>query len=141
MFLLIKFKNYPYHINFIPETLALKIIKLIEIKIFETNAKIVDVSINEKILNFIEKYFSDHPGLLENFWFPVTREQANKHFKDFLEIKFNNFGLYEDAMLNKENFLFHSCISSSLNLGLITPEEILKSINKHLSKFEVPLNS
>ena len=44
-------------------------------------------------------------------------------------------------MLNEENFLFHSCISSSLNLGLITPEEILESINKHLSKFKVPLNS
>ena len=44
-------------------------------------------------------------------------------------------------MLNEENFLFHSCISSSLNLGLITPWEILKSINKHVSKFEIPLNS
>ena len=41
------------------ETLALKVIKLIEINIFETSAKIVDVNINEKILNFIERYFSE----------------------------------------------------------------------------------
>ena len=39
--------------------MALKVIKLIEIKIFETNAKIVDAHINEKILNFIENYFSN----------------------------------------------------------------------------------
>ena len=96
---------------------------------------------HDDIIQIIEKYFSDHPGLLDNFWFPVTREQAKNHFDNFLKVKFNNFGLYEDAMLNEENFLFHSCISSSLNLGLITPWEILKSINKHVSKFEIPLNS
>ncbi len=51
--------NIKWSIKLTNETLALKIIKLIEIKIFETNAKIVDVSINEKILNFIENYFSE----------------------------------------------------------------------------------
>ena len=51
--------NIKWSIKLTNETLALKIIKLIEIKIFETNAKIVDVSINEKIQNFIENYFSE----------------------------------------------------------------------------------
>ena len=37
----------------------LKVIKLIEIKTFETNAKIIDVKINEKILKFIENHFSE----------------------------------------------------------------------------------
>ncbi len=51
--------NIKWSIKLTNETLALKVIKLIEIKIFETNAKTVDVNINEKILNYIEKYFSD----------------------------------------------------------------------------------
>ncbi len=51
--------NIKWSIKLTNETLALKIIKLIEIKIFENNAKIVDVFINEKILNFIENYFSE----------------------------------------------------------------------------------
>ncbi len=51
--------NIKWSIKLTNETLALKVIKLIEIKIFETNAKIVDVNINEKILNFIERYFSE----------------------------------------------------------------------------------
>ncbi len=51
--------NVKWSIKLTNETLALKIIKLIEIKIFETNAKIVKVEINDKILNFIENYFSE----------------------------------------------------------------------------------
>jgi len=51
--------NIKWSIKLTNETLALKVIKLIEIKIFETSAKIVDVNINEKILSFIEKYFSE----------------------------------------------------------------------------------
>ena len=50
--------NIKWSIKLNNETLALKIIKLIEIKIFETGAKIVDVNINEKVLSYIEKYFS-----------------------------------------------------------------------------------
>ena len=49
--------NIKWSIKLTNETLALKIIKLIEIKIFETNSKIVDVIINEKMSKFIESYF------------------------------------------------------------------------------------
>ncbi len=51
--------NIKWTIKLTNETLALKVIKLIEIKIFETSAKIVDVNINEKIFNYIEEYFSE----------------------------------------------------------------------------------
>jgi ribonuclease E len=51
--------NIKWSIKLTNETLALKVIKLIEIKIFETSAKIVDVNINEKIMSYIEKYFSE----------------------------------------------------------------------------------
>ena len=51
--------NIKWSIKLTNETLALKVIKLIEIKIFETSAKIVEVGINEKILNFVEGYFSE----------------------------------------------------------------------------------
>ena len=51
--------NIKWSIKLTNETFALKVIKLIEIKTFETNAKIVKVNLNEKILNFIENYFSE----------------------------------------------------------------------------------
>ena len=51
--------NIKWSIKLTNETLALKVIKLIEIKTFETSAKIVDVNVNEKILDFIQIYFSE----------------------------------------------------------------------------------
>ncbi len=51
--------NIKWSIKLTNETLALKVIKLIEIKIFETSAKIVEAKLNEKILIFIESYFSE----------------------------------------------------------------------------------
>ena len=51
--------NIKWSIKLTNETLALKVIKLIEIKTFETNAKVVEVNVNEKILNFIENYFAE----------------------------------------------------------------------------------
>ena len=58
--------NIKWSIKLTNETLALKVIKLIEIKIFETSAKIVDVNINEKILNFIKTYFSEDLDYFKN---------------------------------------------------------------------------
>ena len=51
--------NIKWSIRLTNETLALKIIKLIEIKTLETNSKEVNVNINEKILNFIETHFAE----------------------------------------------------------------------------------
>ena len=51
--------NIKWSIKLTNETLALKVIKLIEIKTFETNAKVIEVNVNEKILNFIENHFSE----------------------------------------------------------------------------------
>jgi len=51
--------NVKWSIKLTNESLALKILKLIEIKALEHNAKFVDASINEKILNFIENHFNE----------------------------------------------------------------------------------
>ena len=51
--------NVKWSIKLTNESLALKILKLIEIKAFENNAKIIDANINEKISNFIENHFNE----------------------------------------------------------------------------------
>ena len=72
---------------------------------------------------------------------PLTRQEALKNLDNFLNIKFNNFGSYEDAILIEDNFLFHSALSPSLNLGLITPKEIIAKVLIYISDNEIPLNS
>ena len=51
--------NVKWSIKLTNESFSLKTLKLIEIKALEHNAKIVDASINEKILNFIENHFNE----------------------------------------------------------------------------------
>jgi len=52
--------NVKWSIKLTNESLALKILKLIEIKALEHNAKIIDANINEKISNFIENLFNEN---------------------------------------------------------------------------------
>jgi len=77
------------------------------------------------VTNLIFNEFPNHPGTLEKIWFPVNRKDALKQLNQFLKVRFENFGRYEDAMLEGENFLFHSCISPFLNIGLLTPKEVI----------------
>ena len=96
---------------------------------------------HDEIEKIVENNFSNHPGKLHNFWFPVTRKQAKRHLQSFLKNRFDNFGVYEDAMVQGENFLFHSSLSSSLNIGLITPKQVIKEIEKLTKSQRIPLNS
>ena len=40
--------------------------------------------------------------------------------------KLNHFGPYEDAVVDNENLLFHSVLSPYLNIGLLTPDFVVK---------------
>ena len=86
---------------------------------------------------FVEKNFKNHPGSTENFWFPTTREQALLVLDDFFKNKISLFGDYEDAVSKKSNVLFHSALSPLINIGLITPNEILEKIEKIENKVKI----
>ena len=105
------------------------------------NLKFKSSEHHDDVINLINKYFNKHPGSLENIWFPVNRKGAEKQLEDFLKNKFTNFGIYEDAMLEGKNFLFHSCISALLNIGLLDPETVIKKTMKFASDNNIPINS
>ena len=96
---------------------------------------------HSEVIELIEKNFKTHPGSLQNIWFPVRRKDASKQLRIFLKQRFSNFGIYEDAMLENENFLFHSCLSVNMNIGLLTPREVVNKALKYAEKESVPLNS
>ena len=96
---------------------------------------------HDDIKDLVTRNFDDHPGDLSNIWFPVTRKQAKTSLKIFIDERLNKFGIYEDAMLNESNFLFHSTLSPALNIGLLTPDEVIKACLKSFEKMGAPLNS
>ena len=96
---------------------------------------------HQDIIELIEKNFAGHNGSLDNIWFPVRRKDAEKQLKLFLKERLAQFGVYEDAMRADENFLYHSCLSPLLNIGLITPSEIINSADKIFDEGLAPINS
>jgi len=90
--------------------------------------KINETSHTKKLKPIVEKLFKNHPGSTKNFWFATEHNDVLKLLNFFIKEKSNLFGDYEDAVDQKDNILFHSALSPYVNLGLITPEFIIKKI-------------
>ncbi len=89
----------------------------------------------------IEKFYPDNAGDIKDFWLPTTHPEAERWLKDFVSQRLNNFGPYEDAMKSGEAFLFHSLLSPMLNIGLLTPRQVVDEATREYKKGKVPINS
>lgn len=90
---------------------------------------------------YIEKNFKNNYGYTDSFFYPVTHDEAKIWLKSFLKHKLDSFGPYEDAMSTRGNFLFHSILSPLLNIGLLTPEYVLKETLAYAKKNTIALSS
>ena len=93
---------------------------------------------------------TDHDVLqrLPNSWgsepdgtWPVTRSQALERLEEFVAEGLPEFGAFEDAMLKDEWKLSHSCLSSSMNLGLLHPSEVIAAVENAYRNGTAPINS
>jgi deoxyribodipyrimidine photolyase-related protein len=98
-----------------------------------------DKSFIEEAQTYVDKHFPKNYGNTANFIFPVTHATVEKWFKHFLKTRLNDFGTYQDAIDKDNDFGFHSCLSSSMNCGLLTPADIITEIRDWKDK--VNLNS
>jgi deoxyribodipyrimidine photolyase-related protein len=93
------------------------------------------------VLSFVNREFPNNPGSLAQFNWATTRSDALARLDDFLENHFASFGTYQDAIVEDNPTLHHSLLSPYINLGLITPKELLDRVMAHARHFEIPLNS
>ncbi len=96
-----------------------------------------------ELIALLREGFSDHPGRLcvENWWLPTTHAQATGWLEQFLERRLEQFGPYEDALTVRDPFLFHSVLAVPLNLGLLTPQQVLDAVLDWSNRHQVPINS
>lgn len=80
-------------------------------------------------------------GELEGFDLPVTRDDALETVDDFVKRRLADFGPYQDAMLRNDATVNHSLLSSSLNIGLLCPDEVVDRAVEAYYAGEAPLNS
>ena len=93
-------------------------------------------------VDYVEKHFSKNPGIISSQpLYPYTFKLADDWFKEFLSVRFNEFGIYEDAIVKEELLLNHSLLSPLINTGLIEPMYVVKEALSFADKNEIPINS
>ena len=92
----------------------------------------------QSAIKYVNKHFKNNYGDTENFLFPISHATAKKWLKDFIKKRFENFGKYQDTIDKENDFLFHSYLSTSINIGLLNPLEIIDEIRKVKG---IPMNS
>lgn len=97
--------------------------------------------LTKSVIAEVESEFPDAIGEATPFLYPTTHEEAHKALQLFLNDKLARFGDYQDAIQKEESFLFHSVLSPLLNIGLLTPQEVIQAAINHAQKYSVPLNS
>jgi deoxyribodipyrimidine photolyase-related protein len=82
----------------------------------------------EDVIRLVRSNFPDHPGRADEFRWPTTRRQARRWLDEFVAQRLRDFGPYEDAMTSRSSTVFHSLLSPFLNMGLVTPDEVLSRV-------------
>ena len=96
-------------------------------------------AITLKVMALVKDKLKQNPGALNSFGWPVTRDQALLALDSFIQNRLPSFGLYQDAMWEGEVWLYHSHISSALNLKLLNPREVVEAAEKAYQQGLVPL--
>lgn len=89
-------------------------------------------------VKYVRSCFPDNPGppwdsILDNWNYAISHKNAKDVWRNFLKSKFTNFAKYQDYMyfgnVNGHS-LYHSVMSSSLNIGLVNPSELIADLLK-----------
>jgi deoxyribodipyrimidine photolyase-related protein len=95
----------------------------------------------KEAIEYVKQHFAKNYGSTDNFFYPVTHDEAEKWLAAFLKTRFSLFGTYEDAMVQKENILFHAVLTPMLNIGLLQPQQIVDKVLQAAIDYAIPLNS
>ena len=97
--------------------------------------------ITNEVLHLVENRFGAHFGTLRPFEFAVTHEQAAYVLDRFIAERLPLFGIYQDAMIEGEAFMFHAHIGLYLNCGLLSPQQAIIAAENAYHAGAAPLNA
>jgi deoxyribodipyrimidine photolyase-related protein len=91
---------------------------------------------------YVEINFKDNYGELSGeFNYPTTHEESREWLVQFLEERFAEFGDYEDSLVANERIINHSLLTPMMNVGLLTPNEVLERTLEFADENNIPINS
>lgn len=93
-------------------------------------------------VEYISKNYGTNPGELNNqYIYPTTHSAAQQWLSTFFEERFEEFGVYEDAIKKHEIFINHSLLSPLINVGLLHPMDVVQKAVESAKKNNIPINS
>jgi deoxyribodipyrimidine photolyase-related protein len=93
-------------------------------------------------VNYVQKNFTENFGIINDIQlYPTDFKTSRLWFNDFLKTRFDEFGIYEDAVLIGESIINHSVLSPLINSGLLNPKYIVKNSLEFYKKNKIPINS
>tara|TARA_R110002126_G_scaffold55819_6_gene149703 strand:+ start:20650 stop:22134 length:1485 start_codon:yes stop_codon:yes gene_type:complete len=97
---------------------------------------------HKEAAKYVTENFSKNYGKLNDFVvYPIDFKAAEEWLMQFFEVRFHEFGVYEDAIVREENFLNHSLLSPLINVGLLDPKYVIDKAIEFANKNEIPINS
>jgi len=92
-------------------------------------------------MQYVEENFPDNYGSIETFSYAVTRREALVVLDSFCSERLHLFGDYEDAIVKDRSRLYHSMLSPYLNIGLISPMEVISTVINYAEKNNISINN
>ena len=93
-------------------------------------------------VNYVQKNFTENFGIINDIQlYPTDFKTSRIWFNDFLITRFDEFGIYEDAVLIEESIINHSVLSPLINSGLLNPKYVVKNSLEFYKKNKIPINS
>ena len=88
---------------------------------------------------YVRQRFPHAVGSDEGFSYPTDHAGAAAWLDTFVHERLPSFGDYEDAMSTAQDVLFHSVLTPMLNIGLISPRQVIEAALAQSHR--IPLNS
>lgn len=96
----------------------------------------------EEAKAYVALHFPKHLGSITDYsLYPTSFEATKDWLNQFFEQRFIEFGIYEDAIVAENSILNHSVLTPMLNVGLITPKEIIEACLLYTEQNNIPINS
>ncbi len=97
--------------------------------------------VTQEVIEMVARRFDAHFGSLDHFGWPVTAAQAEAGAAAFVADRLPDFGTWQDAMVTGEDDLYHSLLSTSINLGLLDPVECCRRAEQAWADGKAPINA
>lgn len=96
----------------------------------------------KEAIEYVNQHFLNNIGQLpQNSCYPTSHESSKAWLDQFFEYRFHGFGDYEDAIVKNETYLHHSMLTPMMNVGLISPMEVINKAIYFANNSGVPINA